>query len=58
MKFDDLDIKMRVYETSHDFSQNEASSKIEKLSIADKNELLFQYGVNFNELPNWQKREL
>jgi len=38
------------------FSQSEATSKVEKLSIADKNELLFQYGVNFNELPNWQKR--
>ena len=38
------------------FSKNEATSKIEGLSIADKNELLFQYDVNFNELPNWQKR--
>jgi tRNA(His) guanylyltransferase len=38
------------------FSQNEATSKIEGLSIAEKNELLFQYGINFNELPNWQKR--
>ena len=38
------------------FSQGEATSKIEGLSIAAKNELLFQYGINFNELPNWQKR--
>lgn len=38
------------------FSQNEATTKIKGMSIADKNELLFQYGVNFNELPNWQKR--
>ena len=38
------------------FSQSEATSKIEGMSIADKNELLFQYGINFNELPNWQKR--
>lgn len=38
------------------FPQNEATSKIEGLSIAAKNELLFQYGINFNELPNWQKR--
>ena len=38
------------------FSQNEATKKIEGLSIAEKNELLFQYGINFNELPNWQKR--
>ncbi len=38
------------------FSQNEATSKIEGLSIAAKNELLFQYGINFNEIPTWQKR--
>ena len=25
-------------------------------SVADKNELLFQHGTNFNELPSWQKR--
>src|ERR1044072_4968616 len=38
------------------YSQNEATSKIEGLSIAAKNELLFQYGINFNDVPNWQKR--
>ncbi len=38
------------------FSVNEATSKIEGLSIADKNDLLFRYGINFNEIPNWQKR--
>ena len=38
------------------FSQSDATAKIEGMSIADKNELLFQYGINFNELPNWQKR--
>ncbi|GAB3524990.1 tRNA(His) guanylyltransferase Thg1 family protein [Emticicia fontis] len=38
------------------FSKKEATAKIEKLSIAEKNELLFQYGINFNHLPNWQKR--
>ena len=26
------------------------------LSVAEKNELLFSMGVNFNEIPNWQKR--
>jgi len=26
------------------------------LSVADKNELLFQHGINFNDIPNWQKR--
>ena len=38
------------------FSQSEATSKIEGLNNADKNELLFKYGINFYELPNWQKR--
>ena len=33
-----------------------ATSIMEGLSVADKNELLFQHGINFNELPNWQKR--
>ncbi len=26
------------------------------LSVAEKNEFLFQNGVNFNDLPSWQKR--
>jgi tRNA(His) guanylyltransferase len=38
------------------FSFNEATKKIEGLSTAAKNELLFQYGINFNDLPLWQKR--
>ena len=38
------------------FSQGEATAKIKKMSTADKNELLFQYGINFNNLPGWQKR--
>ncbi len=33
-----------------------ASEKIEGISIASKNELLFQNEINFNKLPNWQKR--
>ncbi|WP_347878495.1 tRNA(His) guanylyltransferase Thg1 family protein [Pedobacter sp. SG908] len=37
-------------------SRNQASSKIKGMSIAAKNELLFQYGINFNNLPAWQKR--
>jgi len=37
-------------------SKREATSRIEKLSVAEKNELLFQHGINFNDLPNWQKR--
>lgn len=34
----------------------EATGEIEGLSVAKKNELLFQNGVNFNDLPAWQKR--
>lgn len=26
------------------------------MPVAEKNELLFQHGVNFNDVPNWQKR--
>lgn len=33
-----------------------ATQRIEKMSTADKNELLFNYNINFNELPTWQKR--
>lgn len=33
-----------------------ATKKLEGLSFADKNELLFQRGINFNDLPEWQKR--
>jgi tRNA(His) 5'-end guanylyltransferase len=33
-----------------------ATKTLEGMSVADKNELLFQHGINFNEVPNWQKR--
>jgi tRNA(His) 5'-end guanylyltransferase len=33
-----------------------ATSAIQGLSTAAKNELLFQEGINFNELPLWQRR--
>jgi tRNA(His) 5'-end guanylyltransferase len=33
-----------------------ATERISKLSTAEKNELLFSYGINYNELPAWQKR--
>jgi tRNA(His) guanylyltransferase len=38
--------------------QNEtaATEQIKGVSTAFKNELLFQNGINFNEIPNWQKR--
>lgn len=38
------------------FNAKQATEKIETLSMADKNELLFQYGINYNTLPLWQKR--
>jgi tRNA(His) guanylyltransferase len=38
------------------FTKGQATKRIEGISNADKNELLFSYGINFNELPNWQKR--
>ncbi len=34
----------------------EATRRMEGMSVAEKNELLFQRGINFNEVPNWQKR--
>ncbi|WP_223280165.1 hypothetical protein [Nostoc sp. PA-18-2419] len=34
----------------------QATSMMKGLSVADKNEMLFQHGINFNQLPNWQKR--
>ncbi|RKZ93171.1 MAG: guanylyltransferase [Candidatus Parabeggiatoa sp. nov. 1] len=37
-------------------SAKNATAHLFGMSVADKNELLFQYGINFNELPNWQKR--
>ncbi len=35
---------------------SEASETFLKMSVAEKNEYLFQNGLNFNEIPNWQKR--
>ncbi|MDQ2769193.1 MAG: guanylyltransferase [Bacteroidota bacterium] len=35
-----------------------ATNHISGLSTADKNELLFQRGINFNTLPAWQRRGL
>lgn len=37
-------------------SEQEATRRLEGVSVSQKNELLFQYGINFNDLPNWQKR--
>ncbi len=37
-------------------NKQQATTELERLSTSQKNELLFQYGINFNDLPNWQKR--
>ena len=37
-------------------SVGEATAAMNGLSVARKNEFLFQQGVNFNDLPLWQKR--
>jgi len=37
-------------------SVGQATGFLEGMSVADKNELLFQNGINFNDVPNWQKR--
>lgn len=34
----------------------EATNALHRLSVADKNELLFQRRINFNDLPLWQRR--
>jgi tRNA(His) 5'-end guanylyltransferase len=38
------------------FSPQSANQELVGMSVAEKNELLFQQGINFNDLPNWQKR--
>lgn len=38
------------------FNARKATSKMAHMGKSDKNELLFSYGVNFNDLPAWQKR--
>lgn len=37
-------------------SVKEATEQLEGQSVSYKNELLFQRGINFDKLPNWQKR--
>jgi tRNA(His) guanylyltransferase len=37
-------------------SATRAAAQLEHLPVADKNDLLFSNGVNYNDLPNWQKR--
>jgi tRNA(His) 5'-end guanylyltransferase len=35
---------------------DEANAVLEGQSVAFKNEFLFQHGINYNDLPSWQKR--
>ncbi len=37
-------------------SAEKANATFLKMSVAQKNEFLFQKGINFNDLPGWQKR--
>ena len=37
-------------------NERQATKFLENKSVAEKNELLFSHGINFNDLPNWQKR--
>lgn len=37
-------------------SSGAATSKLKGLDVAAKNELLFERGINFNEVPTWQRR--
>jgi tRNA(His) 5'-end guanylyltransferase len=34
----------------------DATNQLEKLTVAEKNELLFSMNINYNDLPAWQKR--
>ncbi|MEM9069154.1 MAG: tRNA(His) guanylyltransferase Thg1 family protein [Myxococcota bacterium] len=36
-------------------SEEEATAMLQGASVRDRNELLFQHGINFNELPAWEK---
>ena len=37
-------------------NEKAATDKIFGLSFSQKNELLFEHGINFNDVPSWQKR--
>ena len=37
-------------------TEGEATDFLSGMSVSAKNELLFQNGINFNDVPNWQKR--
>ncbi len=37
-------------------NEQQATKGLLGLSVSEKNELLFRQGINFNDLPAWQKR--
>lgn len=37
-------------------NEGQATGRLEGVSVGQKNELLFENGINFNDVPNWQKR--
>jgi len=37
-------------------NEQQATKRLLGQSVSQKNELLFQYNVNFNNVPRWQKR--
>ncbi len=37
-------------------NDHDATQKLKGVSVAERNELLFQHGINFNDVPAWQKR--
>jgi tRNA(His) guanylyltransferase len=37
-------------------SRQQATGVLDRSSTSDKNELLFEHGINFNDLPAWQRR--
>lgn len=38
------------------FSAREATARLSGMTMSEKNELLFQRGINYNDLPLWQRR--
>ena len=56
MKFDELNAHCYWLLRKQGMKVREATNKLKGLSAAAKNEMLFQAGTSFNELPNWQKR--
>lgn len=37
-------------------NEQQATKRLLGRSVSQKNELLFEYGINFNDIPSWQKR--